>query len=84
MWGCRAVFDNSNGDGDDRPRHDIAELWPCPAIDCTGGQVKQKIDDARGIALEQARKEFLKLRPNAGEAGERGEQRIESGGAHAE
>ena len=39
--------------------------------------MKQQIDDARRLAVEQARVELLQLRPDAGQAGQRGKQRVE-------
>ena len=44
--------------------------------------MEQQIDDARRLAVEQAGIELLQLRPDAGQAGERGEQRIEDERAH--
>ena len=75
-----------DGDGD---RHhgigrDRGELWLIAAVDEAGRQMKQKIDDARrlAVAADQAREQLLQLRPDAGQRRERREQRIEHWGAH--
>jgi hypothetical protein len=39
--------------------------------------MKQKIDDARRVAVEQSRIKLLKLRPDPGQASDRSKQRIE-------
>jgi len=46
--------------------------------------MKQQIDDARRrvFATEQAAIKLLELRPDAGNRGQRGKQRIEQRGAH--
>jgi hypothetical protein len=67
----------------DRHRHGdhlaglhLVELWPCAAVDDARGQMKQQIHHARRLALEQPGIELLQLRPDPGQAGERGEQAV--------
>jgi hypothetical protein len=46
--------------------------------------MQQQVDESRRlIAAEQITKEFVLLRPNAGEARDRCKQRIEQRGAHS-
>jgi hypothetical protein len=44
--------------------------------------MEQEVDDARRLAVEQPRIVLFQLRPDPGQAGERGEQRIENERAH--
>jgi hypothetical protein len=69
---------------DDCVRHDVAQLRPRPPVDGAGWQMEQQIGHARNVfaAPEQAGVKLLLLRPDAGQAGQRGEQRIEQVGAH--
>ena len=53
---------------------DVGELRPRAAVDGAGRQVEQQIDDARRLVVEQPGIERFQLRPDAGQAGERGEQ----------
>ena len=70
-------------DRDDGVGHDVAQLRPRPAVDRAGRQMEQQIDDARRVlAAEQPAKQLLHLRPDARQAGQRGEQRIEHGRPH--
>ena len=64
-------------DGDHLAGLHFAEFRPRAAVDRAGGQVKQQIDDARRLAAEQPGIELFQLRPDAGQAGERGKQGIE-------
>ena len=79
----RPVLVDRHGDRNDLIRQSIAQFWPRAAVDNARRQVKQQIDDARRFAVEQAGVKLLQLRPDAGQAGERGKQRIEQGGPHA-
>ncbi len=47
------------------------------------GQMKQQVDHARRLTVEQPGIELLQLRPDAGQAGERGEQGVEHERPHA-
>jgi len=54
-------------DGNDRIRLDIAQLRPCAAVDRTGRQMRDQVDDARNIvAAEQAAIEPLTFEPMPG------------------
>ena len=63
--------------GDHLARLHLVELGPGAAVDGARGQMQQQVDDARRLAVEQPGIELLQLRPDAGQAGERGEQGIE-------
>src|SRR5467141_2760535 len=64
-------------------RHRVADFRPRPAIDHTGRQMQQEIDQPRRlIAAEQVAKQFVLLRPHAGKAGDRRKQRIKQSRAH--
>ena len=78
----RPVLVDGDGDGDHLARLHRVELWPRAAIDDAGRQVKQQVDDARRLAVEQPGIELFQLRPDAGQAGERGEQGAEHERAH--
>ena len=78
----RAMAVDRHRHGHDRVGHDVAQLRPRAAVDRAGRQMEQEIDDARRLALEQPREQLLELRPDAGQAGQRGEQRIEHRRAH--
>ena len=80
----RPVAVDGDRDGDDGVGLHIAQLRPRAAVDRAGRQVEQQIDDARHVvAAEQAAIELLDLRPDAGQARERREQRIEHVWPHA-
>src|SRR5262249_31151333 len=70
--------------GHDRAGNDVAQLGTCAAIDRAGGQMKQEVDEARRLVLaaEQAAKELLDLRSDAGQVRNRREQRIEQVWSH--
>ena len=69
----RAVFLDGDRDGDQLAGLHLVELRAGAAVDGAGGQVKQEIDDARRLAVEQPGIELFQLRPDAGKAGQRGE-----------
>ena len=77
-----AVLLDGDRDGDHLAGLHLVELRPGAAVDGAGGQVKQEIDDARRLAVEQPRIELFQLRPDAGQAGQRGKQRVEHERAH--
>ena len=60
--------------GDDLAGLHLVELRPRAAVDDARGQVKQQVDHARRLVLEQPGIELFQLRPDAGQAGERGKQ----------
>ena len=72
----RPVLVNLDRDGDHLAGLHFVEFRPRAAVDDARGQVKQQVDDARRLAVEQPGIEHLQLRPDAGQAGERGEQRV--------
>ena len=78
----RPVLVDGDGDGHKLAGLHLIELRPRPAVDRAGGQVKQQVDDARRLAVEQPRIEPLQLRPDAGQAGEGSEQRAEHKRTH--
>ena len=61
---------------------DVTQFWPGATIDGSRRQMEQNIDDAGRFAAEQARINALELRPDAGQARERREQRIKHGWPH--
>ena len=72
-----------HGDRDDGARHDVAQLRPRAAVDRTSRQMEEKVEHARPvIAAEQTRIQLLKLRTDAGQGRQRGEQGVEQGRAH--
>ena len=74
----------------DLKRHDgagnrVADFRPRAAVDHARRQMQQQVDEARRvIAAEQIAEQFVLLRPDAAEAGDRRKQRIEQGRAHQE
>jgi hypothetical protein len=76
------VLVNGDRNGDKLAGLHFVELWPRAAVDRAGGQVKQEVDDARRLAVEQPGVKLLQLRPDAGQAGKRGKQRAEHKRAH--
>src|SRR4029450_3059960 len=74
IWRARAVRRrrtmtiHGDGDGDNSTGHHVAKLRSCSAVDRTGGQMKQQVDDARRLfATEQVWIERLHARTKCGE-----------------
>ncbi len=65
----RPVFVDRHRDGDDLAGLHLVEFRPRPAVDDARRQMKQQIDYARCLAVEQPGIEQLQLRPDAGQAG---------------
>ena len=78
-----SVLTDDNRDSHDLSRLDVAEFWPCPAVDDARGQMKQKIDNARRLVVEEAGVKSGKFWPDAREARDRRKKRVENGRAHS-
>ena len=65
------------------PSDRIGKLGARTAVDRTARQVEQEVGDPRRFAPEKMREQLRELRPDAGQARQRGEQRIEKRGTHA-
>ncbi len=78
----RAMLQHGDCDGHDFAGAHLVEFRPRAAVDRARRQMKQEIDDAGRLAAEQFRIELFQLRPDAGQAGERGEQGAEDVGPH--
>ena len=78
----RLVLVDGDGDGHQLAGLHLVELGPGASVDRAGGQVKQQVDHARRLAVEQPGIELFQLRPDAGQAGERGKQGAEHERAH--
>ena len=68
----RAMAVDGDRDRDHLAGDDVGELRPRAAVDGAGRQVEQQIDDPRRLVVEQPGIERFQLRPDAGQAGERG------------
>ena len=73
----RTVLLDGHRHRDDRAGLHIAQLGAGAPVDSAGRQMKQQVDDTRRRAIEQPLVKLLELRPDAGKAGERGEEGVE-------
>ncbi len=78
----RPVIVHRHRHGDHLAGLHVAQFGARAAVDGARRQMKQEIDHARRLALEQPGIVLFQLRPDAGQAGERGEQGVEHERAH--
>src|SRR5262249_21827776 len=78
-----SVAIDGNGHADKATRHHIGQLRPRTAVNRSGREMEQEIDESwRVIPPKQPAKKSFNLRPNARERGDQGEQGVEDRRPH--